>query len=240
MKNRSAFLLLIIFLITTSYSQFFNDKLQSAYALRKGTSAGIPSPWKQQDIGAVAVPGKTAYDGEKFTLQGSGTYTDKNTDRFHFAYFNMESEGEVTVRFVMHSGSKFSRMGLMMRESLAANSAQASLLLSTENSASAEVSAWQAVEFSRSGTGQSLLVKHTSETLTEPIVTNGLLTGLYWLRLQRKYNSFFAFTSVDGKTWTSLGSTFVEMKKNFYAGIAVSSGLKGVASTVIFDHVSIP
>ena len=218
---------------------FIRSTIVSILALVLGT-ASLPAPWKQQDIGAVAVHGQTNYDGVKFIIKAAGNATDSTKDEFHFAYFPLESEGEITARLVPQPGSRFSKMGLMMRESLVVNSIFASLILNPGKSGKIEAPKWQSMLVSRSTAGKPMQVKNTGHELSEPIVTSGGLTGEYWLRLVRKYNSFYAFTSLDGKTWTLLGSTFVEMKKKFFAGIAVSSGVKDVTTTVMFDNITIP
>jgi regulation of enolase protein 1 (concanavalin A-like superfamily) len=68
-------------------------------------------------------------------------------------------------------------------------------------------------------------------------VTWGRLTGYLWLRLQRKGNEFTGSSSIDGKTWTTIGTASVPLRKNLFVGLPVSSGIKTVSTTVRFDKV---
>jgi hypothetical protein len=214
-------------------------KNDQAFGCRQ-TVISLPAPWRNQDIGSVGLAGNTRFDEKQFTLEGSGTCIDSVNDQCQYAYFQLEGEGEITVRLVPAQGPPPSRMGLMMRETLRPNSPQISLVLNAEKDDKLAEPSWKVIQLARAAAGKPLALKHSGENLTESFATSSQVTGMYWLRLQRKYNSFFAFVSPDGKSWATLGSCFVEMTKKYYAGIAVSSGLKNATTTVRFDHVSIP
>ena len=53
----------------------------------------------------------------------------------------------------------------------------------------------------------------------------------YWLRLVRAGNTFTAYSSPDGNTWTSRGQITITMATQAYVGLAVSSHDNGVLST---------
>jgi hypothetical protein len=221
---------------------FFHDsgeigRKQSTPEKDSAFIVALPAPWKHLDIGSPAIPGQASFDGKRFTLEGAGTYADSTTDQCQFAYIAMETQGEITVRIIPQASSQFARMGLMMRESLKANAAEACVFMNVGKTDKAPASEWYVTQMAREIKGKPLQLKNIGEALSEPIVTHGSLTGQYWLRLQRKFNSFYAFTSLDGKSWVSVGRVFVEMNKKFFAGIGVSSGLKTVTSTVIFDNI---
>jgi hypothetical protein len=48
-----------------------NVKGVSGDAYGAAVAAGLPSPWKQRDVGVVPVSGTTVFDGERFVVEGS-------------------------------------------------------------------------------------------------------------------------------------------------------------------------
>jgi regulation of enolase protein 1 (concanavalin A-like superfamily) len=71
-------------------------------------------------------------------------------------------------------------------------------------------------------------------------VTQGRLTGPFWLKLVRKGHTFTGYTSPDGKTWTTFSSAEVPLKKIMYVGLPAASGLKKGTTTIRFDQVKAP
>src|ERR1700758_243674 len=61
----------------------------------------------------------------------------------------------------------------------------------------------------------------------------------YWLQLVRAGNTFSAYASPDGATWTALGQTTISMASQVYIGLAVTSHSNGALSTVVFDNVTV-
>jgi hypothetical protein len=215
-----------------------NAKGESSNALEAGIAAGLPKPWKQQDVGRTNLPGYIKFNGNQFTLEGSGMGIDSTYDSFHYAYIPMNGNGEITVRFFPQPSSQFSKMGVMLRDGLAADAPHVSLLLYPGNTGQIEAPNWHVRLLTRKKAGEQTAVTTAGPGLTEPAVTFGRLTGYYWLRLQRKGNIFTGFTSYDGKTWTQLGSVSVPLTKALLIGIPVSSGMPN-STTIMFDHVSI-
>ena len=48
-----------------------------------------------------------------------------------------------------------------------------------------------------------------------------------------------AYESIDGATWTLVGTDTIPMAATVYVGIAVSSHTTAAAATATFDHVSV-
>ena len=94
----------------------------SAPSVELTACAGLPSPWKTADIGAVTVPGHTTFDTHTFTLEGEGHDIGDTSDGFHFAYAPMQGEGTITARIIRPMSSQWTKPGVMMRESLDADS----------------------------------------------------------------------------------------------------------------------
>jgi regulation of enolase protein 1 (concanavalin A-like superfamily) len=61
-----------------------------------------------------------------------------------------------------------------------------------------------------------------------------------WLRLDRAGNTFTAYQSADGATWTKIGSTVtIPMSATAFVGLAVTSHNVDATSTSVIDHVTI-
>jgi hypothetical protein len=213
-----------------------NEKSESANSYETAIAGGLPSPWKQKNIGRTK--GTTSFDGKIFTIETTGKNLDSNNDELHFTYQPLSGNGEIIARFVPQPSSQFSEMGSMMREGLNDNSPFVSLLIYPAKTDQIELPDWRVKIVSRNVVGAIVETNSVSFSLTEPAVTWGRLTGNVWLRLQRKYNRFVGSVSYDGKTWKSLPGIAVQLNKNLLAGITVSSGIPN-STIVFFDNVSI-
>ncbi|MEP6748121.1 MAG: alginate lyase family protein [Bacteroidota bacterium] len=224
----------VVYYYTVSAS---DDKGESAGAFGTGIAAGLPSPWQQEDIGAVTVPGSSFFDGSQFRLEGSGFGVDSLRDSFRFTWLPLNGDGTVTARLLPEPGSQLSAMGLMMREANTDDAAFASILIYPGRTKQIEAPAWEVKLLTRIRSGDKTSEMATVN-LSAPSVTYGRLTGAYWIRLQRKGNVFSASGSYDGKEWTRIGNAVVSLKKTLLLGIPVCSGM--VNSTIVrFDNVSV-
>lgn len=213
-----------------------NAKGESTNAYEAGVTAGLPAPWKQQGINTTA--GNANFDGLGFCIEAFGNGPGDKEDTCYFVARPLQGDGSITVRLEPQPSSQFSKPGLMLRETLAANAAHASLWLYPGKSNSVEAPSWHLRLLSRAKTGERTKVDTIGHPLTAPAVTYGRLTGYYWLRLQRKGSTVTGFGSYDGQAWTTLGSVQLTCKKEVWVGIPVASGMPN--STIVqFDHVSV-
>jgi hypothetical protein len=60
-----------------------------------------------------------------------------------------------------------------------------------------------------------------------------------WLKLVRSGATISAYSSADGSTWTSIGSTATSISASTSAGLVVTSHTTGVTDTSSFDNVSV-
>lgn len=212
---------------------------ESLVAYAVANSAGLPTPWRQQDVGPVQVPGSTQYDGEQFRLEGAGTHLDSTRDEFQFAYLPLKGDGTITARFVPQVSSQFSQMGLMLRESCDPAASYAALLVTPQKTEQIEAPRWVGQLLTRPAKGAVPSTPLTSAPLAEPTVTYGRLVGYYWLRLTRKGSTISGETSPDGQVWTPVGSFTTTLKRELYVGLMACSHLRTVSTTVRFDNVAV-
>src|SRR5205085_10549868 len=92
-----------------------------------------PSDWSNQDIGNVGVAGATTADqsGTVLTVTGAGADVWGTADALQYAYRTLNGDGSIVARVVTTSNTApWVKAGVMIRGSVAANSAQAFMLVS--------------------------------------------------------------------------------------------------------------
>jgi hypothetical protein len=215
-----------------------NANGESKNAFEIEIAAGLPSSWKQQDIGNMSLKGSTSFDGNVFTIEGIGMGADSIADEAHFTYQPLRGDGEIVARFVPQPSSQFSMMGLSIREDALANSAHVSLIIYPGKTGQIEAPNWHARLLARSVAGEKAVLNNVGPALSEPAVTWGRLTGYVWLRLRRKGNNFTGATSYDGETWQDIGTATVALRNSALIGLSVSSGMRN-STTIMFDNVKV-
>jgi hypothetical protein len=183
-------------------------------------SSTLPSGWADADIGAVPFPGDATYSGGTFTVTGSGADVWNSADAFHYAYRTMTGNGTMIARVAsVQNVASWVKAGVMIRETLDPSSTHAFIL----------VSAAKGVAFQRRDTTGGLSV-NTAGTLS---------TAPHWVKLTRSGNTFTAYESTDGATWTLVGTDTIAMGSTVYVGLAVTSHTTGASATCTFDNVSL-
>lgn len=230
-------------------------------------TAGLPDGWQAADIGSPALAGSTFFDGERFTFDDSGRDIGGTADSFRFAYRELDGDGVLTARIVHPLTSQYAKVGLMVRSSLDADSAHASLLIQ-----GLPLYTWSGVWSTRSarggatsGTGSTLAPPTQAASITTkaafPIANHGSLpdsaTPLpapyveaasdgyrfrmpYWVRLVRRGKTLTGSISPDGRQWTEVGSSEIELGGMLYAGVAACSCLGDMETgTSVVDNVTV-
>ncbi|MBI5149483.1 MAG: fibronectin type III domain-containing protein [Candidatus Omnitrophica bacterium] len=182
----------------------------------------LPSPWIDQDIGAVGVEGSASQAGGVFTVKGSGSDIYNSSDSFHFVYQTLNGDGEIVAKVEsVQNTYSWAKAGVMMREDLTAGSRNAFMLMS----------AAQGTAFQR----------RKSPTYSTSNTSGG--TGLrapYWVKLTRSGNTFKAWQSANGTTWAQVGPTeTVTMTSTVYVGLAVTSHANTVLNTSLLSNVQV-
>ena len=176
--------------------------------------------WLGQDIGAVGAAGSHSQAGEAWTVVGSGVDIWSNADEFHYVYMPLEGDITLTARVAsMTNTDAWAKVGVMIRETLDANSTHAMALVTPGNGAGVHT---------RRVTGQ------------QTYYTMGPGTAPYWVRVVREGDVFKSYTSSDGQNWTLITTdTIVMSEPTVYMGPAVTSHNDGALCTAVFDNISI-
>jgi fibronectin type 3 domain-containing protein/regulation of enolase protein 1 (concanavalin A-like superfamily) len=185
-------------------------------------TANLPYPWVSQDVGPVGVAGSASYNCGVFTVAASGTDIWDATDAFRFVYVPVTGNCTLIARVTsVQNINPWSKAGLMIRESLNADAANAFIAVTPGNGVT-----WQY----RSATGG----------LNNFANTTGL-NAPYWVKLVRSGNAFTGYRSADGVTWTQQGTvTFTMTASTVYVGLALTSHNNSSLGTATFDNVTAP
>jgi hypothetical protein len=173
------------------------------------------------DIGTGMLAGSVTYNAGTFTQAGSGTFGG-TSDRLRFTYQTLTGDGEIIAKIsTLQNTGTASRVGVMIRDTLATNSKQIFMGMSG-------TSAYRWVR--RTTTGGSI----TSSSSSTGIVPNT------WVRLVRSGSTITAYKGTNGTTWTTVGSTTATtFGSNCYIGIAVNSGASTTLNTSQFSNLSV-
>lgn len=173
------------------------------------------------DVGNVAAAGSMTQANGMITIVGSGNDIGGTQDEMHFGYIELTGDVDVVARLpeLERAHTSLTKAGIMIRESLAANSRHAYSYIR---------SAGYAGLLSRATTGG------TSANVEGPRVTR---PG--WLRLRRVGNVFTAFTGENGTTWTQVGQVTIPMSSSALVGLAVTARNDGQFATAGFDNATV-
>jgi endonuclease/exonuclease/phosphatase family metal-dependent hydrolase len=184
------------------------------------TSADLPAGWATKDIGSVGVKGDADRAGDTFTVKGAGDDIWGTRDEFRFAYTTLSGDGSVVTRVAtLEKVDAWVKAGVMMRETLDANSRHAFMLVSPSKGLAFQ---------RRTSTGGT--TTHTS---------GGSGAAPYYLKLTRAGKTFTAYKSTSGKSWTKVGSQSISMASKVYVGLAVSSHDAGDRATATFTATDV-
>ena len=178
------------------------------------------SVWSSMDIGAVAAVGSSALSGGIWTLRGSGADIWGTSDEFRFTSQSVSGDVEITARVTgVQNTSRWAKAGVMVRETLGANSSQAFTCLTAN----------KGPHFRRRLTTGGSTVDTGGPSVSVP----------GWVRLERIGNVFISSVSSNGTTWTEIRRETITMAAAVQVGLAVTSNADGTLCTATFSDVTV-
>jgi len=207
---------------------FFYDNSGTANYSEAERSFSPAQDWTREGVGVLSLwfRGHPAYVGG-FTEGPAGTYTMTamgtdiwgNSDEFHFAW--KEASGAVSISAKVESVENtdpFAKAGVMIRDTLEADSANVALLITPEN-------------------GVRFQFRNTAGGITDRFFEEGI-TAPQWVKLERTVGGLVrAYYSGDGNTWTQLNLTTVSMNIPMYIGLALTSHVAALTCEAKFSNV---
>ncbi len=180
----------------------------------------LPTSWASKDIGAVGLTGAAAGAAGSLTIDGAGADVWGSADALHFAYTQLTGDFSIVTRVTsIENVNAWTKAGVMVRESLNANARQAFMLVSP---------------------GKGLAFQRRTATGGASTSTAaGTGAAPSYVKLTRVGSAIRAYKSSNGSTWTLVGSDTIAMAQTIYAGVGVSSHVKGNLATVAFDETTV-
>ena len=172
------------------------------------------------DVGVVKKAGNTVFDSRdgKYTLTGSGTNMWAKRDDFQFAWKKMSGDFILTARaeFVGKGVDAHRKMGLIIRNSLDADAAQASAVVHGDGLTSLQFRREKGVD-------------------TEEIKSD--LTAADVIQLQRKGDKFIMSVARFGEPFVETQVSDIALGDEVYAGLFVCSHNPDVVEKAVFKDV---
>jgi hypothetical protein len=198
------------------------NSMETSATPRAASSAGLPPPWTDSDIGSVGSAGSASISGANYNVSGSGGDIYNTSDNFHFLYQPLFGDGVITAQVQSETGSS-TKAGVMIRNSTGANAMNVFMLITPGNAQ------FQA----RTSTGGS--------------TWNGTVSSVnapYWVRLARAGATLTGYASPDGTNWTRVGSATIGpggegMGYVTEVGLAVTARNNSQLNTAVFNNVSL-
>lgn len=186
------------------------------YQVNFSELAQPPAPWATDDIGARTVSGTTAYQGGTFTIAGGGNDIWAGTDEFRYVHQPFSGDGSIVARVTAQGNTDpWAKSGIMIKETATAGAHYAAVAVTPAN-------------------GMHFQYDFTGDSGTQPYtIPDG------WMKLTRVGDTFTAYRSSDGVTWTAIGTATVPMTANVTAGLFVSAHNDTMLNTSVFDNVTV-
>ncbi len=193
----------------------------TAAAVTSGTTTPPPTgTFVQADIGSVGLAGSYEENSGTITVRGSGADIWDAADGFHFVYRSLTGDGAIEARVTSITNTDaWAKAGVMMRDTLTANSPNTATLLSAAN-------------------GVYVQNRATSGAATTNTGGPWGMAAPYWVRLVRTGNTIVGSGSTDGVTWTTI-ATHAVSSPTIQVGLAVTSHNNGALATATFTQVRV-
>ena len=212
-----------------------NDPLKLKYSEAKLTLSAARD-WTKEGVKALSLwfQGRPASVGSftdnfngTYTMTGSGTDIEGSSDEFHFAYKTLTGAGTIIARIdSVGNTNDWAKAGVMIRETLDPNSAQAFACVTPNSGVAAQ---------SRNSTGGGYLNVNQGG--------GGVITAPHWVKLERSMAGDFTVThSTDGSSWVPVEGATVQtipMTTNVYVGLALTSHDAALTCEATFSNVAI-
>ncbi len=180
-------------------------------------SFSVDSKWTKTDVGGDTTPAPSIVNGV-LNLTGSGQNIWGTSDFFSYLYQSGISGDftiDVHVKSLMNTAG-FAKAGIMVRQTLAANSQHAMALITRSN-------------------GAGFYRRLTSGATSQNTLAAGVVTP-EWVRIVRSGDTFTGYYSEDGSTWNLIGNATVNMTDPVIIGLAVTSANAAQDNTAEFDN----
>jgi regulation of enolase protein 1 (concanavalin A-like superfamily) len=192
-----------------------------AYASADFTNVNVTdwSGWLSTDVGSVALAGLSSVTSGDMSITSAGRDIWDSSDEFRFVSRPLAGDGAIVARVAsLRSTDVWTKAGVMIRESLAANSKHAFMLVS-------------------GGAGLAFQARTATGGATAHL-PGAAWVAPAWVRLERKGSTVTGSQSSDGLNWTTVGTYTLSMS-TASIGLAVTSHTPWAYATADFTNVTV-
>src|SRR5581483_7093836 len=185
--------------------------------------AAPPAPWTGADIGSVGLAGSATVDSSgTFTVTGSGADIWGSADQFHFEYVELPYDGYIEARITGVEGTQaWAKAGVMIRKSLAPNSAHYSFFVTPGN-----------------GAVHQFRMKDGGASTNWALSNWGINGAPVYVRMWRQSEFVSMSVSGDGQNWIGVPGDDWGMG-TVYVGLSVTSHTNTQRATGTIDHINV-
>ena len=183
-----------------------------------------PDPWTCADIGNPSPAGSQSLNPNtgNWAIKAGGADITGTSDQFRYVWQTLTGDGSVIADVTSQTNSSpGAKAGVMLRASTDPAAANYALVVSPAQ-------------------GIKVQVRKTQGGTTSKLA-NPAGAAPAWVKITRSGNTFTAYTSADGVTWTLIpgSSVTVNLGSSLLAGLAVTSHSPGTLGTVKMQGVSV-
>jgi M6 family metalloprotease-like protein len=204
-------------------SAFTGTKKLSVSFKRTSPVAPLSAPWQKAAIGSTDTKDFVAQSGNMMYMETYGNKIGGTSDNFTFACQVLNGNGKFIVRIANNNMVAEGKTGLMLRESLNADSEY-----------------WSVFRYIQGGAMEQARSTKGAGSVDNPDHVKDLhiYYSYDWLKIERNGDYLTGACSKDGVTWFSLGDTIMPMSTKLYVGVFTKGYDGSYPSQVTFDNIS--
>ena len=204
------------------------DLMDSALTENIPIAIQSPGTFSGADLGSPAIAGTTTRVGDAVTITAGGTDIWGNADQGHFASQPRTGDFDLSVRVEsLTQANLYTKAGLMVRESLAANSRHVFALAFPSNAARANNTGGYEFQYRTTPGGASAAIYPAQPQPTVSFPNT-------WLRMKREGDTFIAYSRTTDSAWTEFARLTLDLPDTVFFGLAVTAHTASPATTAKF------
>ncbi len=183
--------------------------------------SSCPSSWICQDVGDPLITGDQALANGTWTVKGAGDDINDPSDQFHFVWQTVPGDATLSAQITSQTNtSSNAKAGIMLRQGTDPRAAFYAVLATPGNGLLVEYRQYEGLRVTQ-------------------IPISGALPA--YVEIQRSGNTFTAWSSPDGATWSYLAGTNADLTTSgsMLAGLAVTSNASTTLGSATFAAVTL-
>ena len=187
------------------------------------------------DVGSPQLEGSARQVETGWDLTAGGVDIWEKSDQFHFACKQITSDFDIAVRVESFTPAHlYSKAGLMIRQSLNADSPHLMFLVFSDNSPRNNNIGGYEMQFRSVVGGDCRAIYPAVKPPAPPEFPVAYPNS--WLRVERQGDRFSAFASTDGKAWKLYAEQVLTLPSAVYVGPALTSHNPQAAAKASFRN----